>query len=115
MQQVIDQVTYNADIVEANKNNKIDWKLEYDFRKAYGLNDLSPATLDDWTKSKLAGSAKVANTYYKYFVKEANSTLLQTCDNNCLRTAIADIPMNQFCNNSVDEDYGNRFNQIVNG
>lgn len=115
MQQVIDQVTYNTDIVEANKNNKIEWKLEYDFRNAYGVSDMSPAKLDDWTKYKLAGSTTVANEYYEYFVKGANSTMLQTCDNNCLLLAIADIPMNQYCNNPVGADYGNRFNQTVNG
>jgi len=43
----INMTTYYADIVEANKNNKPDWKIAHDYVNTYGMEDMSPSSFKD--------------------------------------------------------------------
>eukprot|EP01089_Gocevia_fonbrunei_P021538 TRINITY_DN8404_c1_g1_i2.p1 TRINITY_DN8404_c1_g1~~TRINITY_DN8404_c1_g1_i2.p1 ORF type:complete len:347 (+),score=44.49 TRINITY_DN8404_c1_g1_i2:173-1213(+) len=43
---IVDYQTFYLDINKANKAGKAVWELEYSFRNAYGVPDLSPASLE---------------------------------------------------------------------
>jgi hypothetical protein len=40
----VDFDTYHANIIEANKNDRPDWKIHSNHRDYFGMKDLSPAS-----------------------------------------------------------------------
>lgn len=40
----VDIDTYHANIIEANKNDRADWKKHANFREYFGMPDLSPSS-----------------------------------------------------------------------
>ncbi|RIA98368.1 Metallo-dependent phosphatase-like protein [Glomus cerebriforme] len=69
---IINHYTYYLDIEEANRNNKPDWKLLYDAKSLYKLQDLEPQSWHDLSERFLTD-----NDAYQTFKKIAsrNQTL----------------------------------------
>lgn len=96
-QEINDAVTYWYNITEANELPDMPpvWRKLYSFRDTYGLEDLSPASLDRLVY-RFAVDKDALKTYWEYRRRLADTVLKQGCDNDCLFTFLCRIVKNIF-------------------
>ena len=62
--ELVDILTYTADLHEAESSGSLRWSLEYDFRQHFVMNDLSPASFEE-LHSRLAEPASALWNDYR--------------------------------------------------
>lgn len=75
----------------------------YSFKEEYGLDDLSPSSLDKLV-TRFAKDKDLLTKYWQYRYKLADPTLEKGCDKACLLDNLCTIVTNQvFDNRKCDE------------
>lgn len=94
--QVIEHETYIFKLDEANATPEKSptWFLEYDFKKAFGIDDLSPAALDGLLE-KFTQQPELLKKYWEFKYKLGTPTLAKGCDNNCLAKELCEAATTQ--------------------
>lgn len=77
------------------KTDYPEWFKSYTFKNAYGLSNLSPASLDTLLTTFAADHHKFYQ-YWQRVVKYGDTALAQGCDNNCLHWELCEIVRNEF-------------------
>jgi len=54
----VNLLTYSFDLKHANEFNDPKWSLDYDFKKVYGLSDLSPKSFNDYASKMITEERK---------------------------------------------------------
>ena len=54
----VNLLTYSFDLKHANEFNDPKWSLDYDFKKVYGLSDLSPKSFNDYASKMVTEERK---------------------------------------------------------
>lgn len=81
---------YNLTLANERPDQQPDWFAEYSFRQAYGVGDLSPATLDTLL-TRMSGDAGLMQQYWRYKVKQGDPSLALGCDNECLAEELCSL------------------------
>nr|CAD7395749.1 unnamed protein product [Timema cristinae] len=83
--QVLDYVQYYLDLMAANQRDQAEWQPEYNLSSYYGLNEVSPASLNNLAESFITLEGRpLFDRYYR-----ANSVRLhhnsdpRACDSSC--------------------------------
>lgn len=86
--EVLDYIQWNTDLVEANKNGKIDFRLFYTAKDAYGLDDLSAAS---WSKlvDRMKSDDSLFQKYWLFY--NGNVTGTGPCLGSCKKEALCSI------------------------
>ncbi|XP_058823032.1 sphingomyelin phosphodiesterase-like [Topomyia yanbarensis] len=102
--EILDQETWIYNLTEANQHptRKPNWFKEYTFKANYGLNDLSPNSLDGLVH-KLANSESDLLQYWQLKQKSADPLLTEGCDQNCLRSALCAIVRTEYGDDAACE------------
>uniref|UniRef100_A0A914Y9K9 Sphingomyelin phosphodiesterase n=1 Tax=Panagrolaimus superbus TaxID=310955 RepID=A0A914Y9K9_9BILA len=82
---VIDEETFWANLTEINANDKVEFKLEYNKRKDYGMKDLSPASYYDLAQRMLVDENLLSKYIQNY---HRNDQQLKKCDAKCRKNYI---------------------------
>jgi len=77
------------DLRDANKKNESNWKLEYILTKAYGIEDLKPASLYEMAKQLSVPHSTLFEQYYNNFIVSYNKTIV--CEEGCKTCQICAI------------------------
>nr|CAD7448111.1 unnamed protein product [Timema bartmani] len=82
---VLDYVQYYLDLMAANQRDQAEWQPEYNLSSYYGLNEVSPASLNNLAESFITLEGRpLFDRYYR-----ANSVRLhhnsdpRACDSSC--------------------------------
>lgn len=96
LQQVNDFESYIFSISEANRTpgQPPRWFRQYTFREAFGLNDLSMASLDRLAFD-ISRNRQLARRYWEYNVKAADPHMAAGCDDDCLRGHVCSLAVNE--------------------
>lgn len=94
---MVDHDTFIYNLTRANelKTDHPEWFKSYSFKSAYGVPNLSPASLD----GLLTTFANDHQKFYKYWqrsVKYADTALAQSCDNWCLHWELCEPVRTEF-------------------
>lgn len=89
---ILDSETWIYNLTEANlKGNATPkWFKLYSFKEAYGVESLSPTSLDRLVQN-MATNRSLLEQYSRYFVKEADTALARGCDTKCLEEKLCEI------------------------
>lgn len=74
----------------ANRDEIPEWFKEYTFKGAYGLQNLSPASLNELAE-EFSNDPELLHMYWQRKVKMADTALARGCDNNCLAQQLCQI------------------------
>lgn len=99
-QQVNDYDSYMYSLTAANRSPSTSpaWFKAYSFKEAFGLQDLSPASLDRLVND-MAASRALIRKYWEFKVKSGDLYLAQGCNDDCLKSHICEIVTNEFNDN----------------
>ncbi|XP_013419571.1 acid sphingomyelinase-like phosphodiesterase 3b, partial [Lingula anatina] len=82
---------YYLELPDANDKSKAQWKLEYKFSEAYGVHEITSASLAQLV-SDLEKKTDVFMKYFRYNIVSAKGESVPTsCDTNCQRLYICSI------------------------
>jgi sphingomyelin phosphodiesterase len=95
-QQVNEYDSYIYSISEANRTpaQRPRWFRQYSFKQAFGLTDLSPATLDRFVFD-LSRNRNLLRRYWEFKVKAADPFMEEGCNDDCLRSHVCRIVVNE--------------------
>lgn len=74
----------------ANRDEIPEWFKEYSFKGAYGVQDLSPASLDNLVE-EFSNNPELLHMYWQRKVKMADTALASGCDDECLAIQLCQI------------------------
>ncbi|KAK6185874.1 hypothetical protein SNE40_008015 [Patella caerulea] len=109
--QPINILTYYINLPESNANNKTDWKLEYNFTHAYGIDDVTAPSIHKLTE-RMVKDRSLVDMYYKY--KDVSVTNSPACDDNCRNSILCGFSkskMDEF--NSCKDSYTGSANTVL--
>lgn len=89
---ILDSETWIYNLTEANlKGNATpNWFKLYSFKDTYGVESLSPTSLDRLVQN-MATNISLLEQYSRYYVKEADTALARGCDTKCLQEKLCEI------------------------
>nr|CAD7195604.1 unnamed protein product [Timema douglasi] len=89
---VLDAETWIYNLTDANLSPKINpkWFLEYSMREAFGVSTLLPQALSSLTHS-MARDHALMRQYYRFYVKQADTSPASGCDDACLKGVLCNI------------------------
>lgn len=92
MQQVTDHETwiYNLTAANLNREELPEWFHEYSFGEAYGVTDLSPASLDQLLTT-FATDHQLLHLYWQHKMKMGDPMMEAGCNSDCLLYHLCDI------------------------
>jgi sphingomyelin phosphodiesterase len=98
LQQVNEKESWYYSVTEANLNEATApvWRLHYRFREFFNLPDLSPASLDNFVTNTMSRSRSALTSYREFRHSAADPVMNAACDDNCLRSALCQITVNEF-------------------
>lgn len=70
------------------------WFKQYSFREAFGLSDLSPASLDRLVFD-LSRNRNLLRRYWEFKVKAGDPYMQAGCNDECLRNHVCAIVVNE--------------------
>ncbi|PNF14909.1 hypothetical protein B7P43_G04318 [Cryptotermes secundus] len=89
---ILDSETWIYNLTKANMNGNATptWVKMYSFKEAYGVESLSPTSLDKLLQN-MATNRSLLEQYSRYYVKEADTALAKGCDRECLKKNLCEI------------------------
>lgn len=110
-QEIIEAETYYYNLTDANlPNSKPHWQKMYSFKEEYGLDDLSPRSLDQLV-TRFAKDKNLLTKYWQYRFKLADPTVEKGCDKKCLLNNLCTIVTNQVFDNRKCNELKKIFNK----
>jgi sphingomyelin phosphodiesterase len=103
---------FNLTEANLNPDQKPHWFKQYSFKEAFGLNDLSPASLDQLVHSMARDTNKLKQ-YWTYKFTQGDPTISKGCDKNCLKTALCKIVQTQVWDNRKCDELGSILNTFT--
>ncbi|XP_055380950.1 sphingomyelin phosphodiesterase-like [Condylostylus longicornis] len=94
--QIVEHETYIFNLTEANANPDKSpvWYLEYDFKKDFGIENLSPASLDALL-DRFTQEPDLLKKYWEFKYKLGTPTLEKGCDETCLAKELCEAATTQ--------------------
>lgn len=95
----LDFAQYFIDLANANKLKRAVWKLEYNFASAYGVSDLSAASLKSVSTRMKNRDGPEFEKYIKYHYVSASEDQREECDADCHTTVfcgLTEFTMDEF-------------------
>ncbi|XP_063704801.1 sphingomyelin phosphodiesterase-like [Culicoides brevitarsis] len=93
--QIVEAVTYFYNLTDANQANSVPhWQKMYSFKEEYGVEDLSPRSVDALV-TRFAKEKDLLMKYWEYRYKLAEPALENGCNKNCLKENLCTIVTNQ--------------------
>ncbi|KAJ8941450.1 hypothetical protein NQ318_016890 [Aromia moschata] len=84
--------TYTFNLTHANLFSDFgpEWFRLYSMKEGYGLDDLSPASIDNLAKHFLTNT-QLASRYWRYYVRQGDASLKDGCNKACLKEIVCNI------------------------
>lgn len=99
-QQVNEAESYIYSISEARNNPSVPprWHLHYSFRQAFGLNNFSPAGIDQLVFD-ISRNRNLGRNLFRYRVKNGDPRMQNGCNDDCLRSQVCTLVTNEHADN----------------
>lgn len=80
--------TRSFDLAMANSKGSINWQAEYDVLGAFGIDDLSPSSMDYLSK-KLNNDLESFNAYFRFYHRNSSHSHWANCTETCRSNIVA--------------------------
>lgn len=96
-QEVTDYDEWSYNLTEANLTPDVPpkWFKLYSFKEAYGVDDLSPNSLNELAE-RFARNKSLLDQYYRFKVRAADTALQFGCDDSCHKKNLCAIVTSAF-------------------
>uniref|UniRef100_A0A336KIJ5 Sphingomyelin phosphodiesterase n=1 Tax=Culicoides sonorensis TaxID=179676 RepID=A0A336KIJ5_CULSO len=109
--EIVDAETYYYNLTEANSGDANPrWQKMYSFKQEYGMEDLSPSSLDRLV-TRFANDKDLLTKYWQFRYKLADPMLEKNCDKECLLENLCTIVTNQVFDNRKCDEIKKIFNE----
>ncbi|KAL3856819.1 hypothetical protein ACJMK2_011534 [Sinanodonta woodiana] len=85
--QVLDFTNYYLNLTEANQSGNAEWKMEYNAKTAYGLNNLYPKNWNDLIYRMKDDD----DLFQKFYRHNSKSAVLTPCTGDCKTSLLCDL------------------------
>jgi sphingomyelin phosphodiesterase len=111
--QVNEYESWIFNLTEANLNpgQSPRWFKQYSFKEDFGLQDLTPASVDQLVYS-MAKNKNRLNQFWTYKVKGGDPSLAQGCDKDCQKTTLCEIVVTDFADRRKCEELVSILNTV---
>lgn len=98
--QVNEAETFIYSISEARNNPAVPprWFQHYSFRQAFGINNFSPAGMDQLVFN-ISRNRNIGRTLFRYRVKDGDPRMQAGCNDDCLRSQVCSLVVNEHADN----------------
>ncbi|KAK9693931.1 Calcineurin-like phosphoesterase [Popillia japonica] len=87
--------TYNITSANLTPDQAPSWYKLYSFKEAYGLSGAAPEDVRELA-SNMAADRSVAEKYFEYSVRDADTSLQYGCDSSCLKTLLCNLLKSEY-------------------